>query len=615
MSSQSQILQVATGGAGWMLLTSIAKKIINFGLKQILIRQSTPELMGAADIQLELLLSTLLFLSRESIRGALIRIDASDKKQFQYLINLSYIPGFILLVVTFIICFGFQEYTWSSTISPIVIQCYCLGALFEAFGEPFHNAFRNDLNVAPGANADTVAIFLGSLTTVICTSRYFDMGIYGYGLAQMIHGFADLVVFIYYASSTPIHGEIKTLSAFIPSYIWSINAVTHVSTASNESTSLEGVCSKQQNKSGNEKACALKNRETVSLAPRGDINASSTCNSVSDMSIYDKLNKWVDINFNMKIVTFATSSFSTSILKHILTQADKIMLTLTATNYNQGIYAVTHNYASLVARIVFWPIEESSRLAFSKLRIPDNRTYDCDSPHLAKGNNEKKRSSNQKNLVLMKELLMNRILFMLLLGSIFVLFGTCYVRVMVYIIMAPQWRTSETVNTFVAFCYYIAVLGLNGISEAFVHSVASAETFRSVINTNLVFSSLAFAVVTYICNNLYDMGTIGVIIGNICAMFIRMGYSFYFIRTYFNDHEIKLIEYNSIYSILVQLCSICMLLFGIVYASDVQYMNTSMLMKDTIKHIGIGLLSFLVYIGSLVYIIGYSNIKAMIHSK
>jgi len=308
MSSQSQILEVATGGAGWMLLTSIAKKIMNFGLKQILIRQSTPELMGAADIQLELLLSTLLFLSRESIRGALIRIDASDKKQFQYLINLSYIPGFVLLIVTFIIATRFQEYTWSSTISPLVIQCYCLGALFEAFGEPFHNAFRNNLNITPGANADTVAIFLGSLTTVICTSKYFDMGIYGYGLAQVIHGFADLVVFMYYASNTPIHGELKSISDFMPKYTlnWDIDNDSNVSDGEKKSELSDHDCGsgrsvrrspRLSNITSKNTKKTISNRENKN-DNKNEMKTTSGDISVAERSFSEKVILLLDINFN-----------------------------------------------------------------------------------------------------------------------------------------------------------------------------------------------------------------------------------------------------------------------------------------------------------------------------
>lgn len=56
-----------------------------------------------------------------------------------------------------------------------------------------------------------------------------------------------------------------------------------------------------------------------------------------------------------------------SLLKHLLTQGDKIMLSLGQSYYDQGLYALAQNYGSLAARLLFQPLEESARIVFSRL--------------------------------------------------------------------------------------------------------------------------------------------------------------------------------------------------------------------------------------------------------
>lgn len=51
----------------------LLSRLLTFSLNQALVRLTTPEALGLATIQFEVLLNTILFLSREGIRGALVR--------------------------------------------------------------------------------------------------------------------------------------------------------------------------------------------------------------------------------------------------------------------------------------------------------------------------------------------------------------------------------------------------------------------------------------------------------------------------------------------------------------------------------------------------------------
>ena len=49
-----------------------------------------------------------------------------------------------------------------------------------------------------------------------------------------------------------------------------------------------------------------------------------------------------------------------SLVKHFLTEGDKFLVSRLSPLADQGGYAVAANYGSLVARIVFQPIEETA---------------------------------------------------------------------------------------------------------------------------------------------------------------------------------------------------------------------------------------------------------------
>ena len=95
----------AARGAKWILLFNIFQKLLTFSMNQLTVRYSTPEVFGIAAVQLELLLSTLLFLSREGIRLALLRKVINDKIDLQQFVNISWIPTALVMIFTMIIYF------------------------------------------------------------------------------------------------------------------------------------------------------------------------------------------------------------------------------------------------------------------------------------------------------------------------------------------------------------------------------------------------------------------------------------------------------------------------------------------------------------------------------
>lgn len=574
MVDASKIVSVATSGAGLMLVTTVIKKLITFGLRQVLVRQVNPTLIGAAEIQLELLLSSLLFLTRESIRMAVLRVDGSTTIKFQHIVNLSWLsPLVIACICVYVVVFQGST-TWSAEVSPLVIQLYCLGALLEACGEPFHNAFRNCLNISASANAETVSVFASSVVTVV-TVAYLDMGILGYGLGQVVKGLLDCSVLMYQACSYPIHGQVHGIHAFLP--------------------------------------------RAVSVSVCGDTDAKRTMKSTTMTKT--KCNSYYSLlscNFDMTSLNLTASSYSTCLFKHLLTQSDKIMLSLTASGHDQGVYAVTHNYAALVTRMVFYPLEESSRLAFAKCSVG---VVDGLAEGVAEGEGTR---TGIESLDLMKDLFYSRVALVGFIGSVFVLFGPSYVDLFVTVALSPQWRTQATVDSFNMFCYYIAILGVNGITEAFVHAVASPSTYRGWINATLAVSSAVFAATTYGCSAYLSMGTIGVIAGNIASMTVRIGFNSYYIYDYFSSNTNRFVDQtqpikpktghqkaNEMTNFLIVFTVACALSQCTMF-SHVVHRDSAKSMKDHLQHLCIGLVCVVSYVLILWLICGTNYILSVI---
>ncbi len=67
------------------------------------------------------------------------------------------------------------------------------------------------------------------------------------------------------------------------------------------------------------------------------------------------------------MIRLVSSFGSQAILKHILTIGDKLIALATGlSNDSKGIYSLVSDLGSLVARIIFHPIEEMSRSLFSQ---------------------------------------------------------------------------------------------------------------------------------------------------------------------------------------------------------------------------------------------------------
>jgi oligosaccharide translocation protein RFT1 len=206
-----------------------------------------------------------------------------------------------------------------------------------------------------------------------------------------------------------------------------------------------------------------------------------------------------------------------SIVKHVLTQGDTFLITALASPAAQGIYALANNYGGLLARLILQPIEESSRNKFGKLLS----TVD--------GAPSKAKIEEARKDLLM--LLRSYVLLSVCVLSV----GPTVAPLLLKIVAGSRWTTSGAGDVLATYCYYIPLLAFNGLTEAFVSSVATESEVNRQSVWMLAFSA-GFAGSAFLFLRILELGAQGLVWANVLNMSFRVIWSTAFIKSYLNRH-------------------------------------------------------------------------------
>ncbi|KAI8925692.1 Rft protein-domain-containing protein [Entophlyctis helioformis] len=213
-------------------------------------------------------------------------------------------------------------------------------------------------------------------------------------------------------------------------------------------------------------------------------------------------------------ISIAVSFFFQTLIKHLLTVGDKIVLVAVGTgSADQGIYRMVSDLGSLVARILFQPVEETSRAFFSK-----SLTNTVASPRLADTLRE------------VFDYLVTVVQLHLLLGGFFVLFAPNYASTLLGLLFAKSGP--EAARVLAVYCLYVPVMGINGITEAFLQGVGDERVVRRQSVLMVGFWAV-FVAVSYLLLVVVDMGTSGLVVANTVNMAMRIVFSAAFIHSFF----------------------------------------------------------------------------------
>lgn len=420
-----------------LLGLQIGTRLFTFALNQVLIRFSDPSIYGAAYIHLELLLSVVLFLSREGIRAAFLRqdngINTGNKPQEALKrtnANLSLIPIPLGIALASIALPIFRRSSPELIARPFfqeVITLYLLSSLLELLAEPLYlHALspQGGRDIALRVRAEGVAAVAKGFVTLASTLALdTTAGLLAFGIGQVCYGAGVLLTFLVVYSHR--YGVRRVLSLYLPDFL---GKASH---GSSETTKL------------------------------------------------------------------ALSLSLQSVFKHFLTEVDKLAVSRLASLEDQGGYALGTNYASLPLRLLFQPLEESSRFQFSKdlgsISTREAEMSSVSSPKQQKGFERKQPDSslNNEKYNHALQLLSSLLRLHTFLGALLLAFLPPLARPFILVLSGSQWVNTSAPRTLAAYAIFLPTLGWSGILEGFLQSTASQSQLRSY-NLVIVASSVTF---------------------------------------------------------------------------------------------------------------------------
>ncbi|KAI9506758.1 Rft protein-domain-containing protein [Coemansia spiralis] len=473
----------AFSGAQYLVGLQIFVKLATFFMNIAVIYLAGREAFGVASVKFELVLSTIVFLSREGIRSALLRVDATRNRDSadsnQQIINASLAPiaaGMIMASGLYI--FYVSKYTYtgeSNSTEPLTssvleyrraLTIYIVAACIELCVEPLFVLSRARILFKLRAKCEGIAVagrcvvivlllLLGRVVSEDTGKNPYRL--LAFAVGQLAYSIFMLLAFSWYMSTEL---SFPVWSCYVPRPIYA-----HTS----------------------------------------------------------KMSKaYIDGSTRRLAATFVGQS----LLKHFLTQGDNMIMARYASDDVMGVFAFVTNYGSIPARVIFLPLEEASRAVFSRLDGGTSRSSN---------NNGASSTIDTVDAQIASHVLTTLGKMQLLFGMILAVFGTLYLPILLSLVGMGD---VAVVNTSVVYCLYLPFIGLNGFLEAFVHSVAtSAQLLR--LSIWMAGFSVIYAAFAVQMLHKFNFGSVGVVIANMLNMVLRIGYCWVFISRWFARHPYK----------------------------------------------------------------------------
>lgn len=490
--SDADLLNKSTTGASFLMLTQLFTKMLTFLLNQLLIRLISPRVFGIS-AYLEFIVSMVLFFSREGERLSIQRtrdissendngtkrrtdkyVEGTPVGTLQSIINFGYIPLVvggplsIAILVWQYHSLNFQESLLTLPYYRVTVLLVWLLMMLELVAEPLYAISQFQLNFRKRSKYESVGVFGRCIITfaviaiVQRTSRASNLEYDGLAVVAFAAGqFGySLLIFFQYQLSFARENQIK-----LP-------------------------------------------EEQNSLLIR------KISTQLEDSYYY----------FDTKIFAIWRSLFILMIFKHFLTEGDKLLINYLCTVEQQGTYAVVCNYGSIIARLVFQPIEESLRLLFTRML------------------STKSKENIRKSYDIMQYLGIFYLNLSLLIG----IAGYSNAAYFLLILLggkAPKWANTGIFDIFPQYIVYIPFLAFNGILEAFFNSVADGSDIRRFsifmsFLTIIVLCSL-YAFITH-----FELGLSGLILANALNMALRIGYCSIYIKSFYSKNGLEIAYTN-----------------------------------------------------------------------
>lgn len=166
---ENDLAKGSVNSAYSLIALQVLSRLATFTLNQILLRLASPKVFGTAAIQLDLLLSTVLFISREGVRNALLRVPR-DEAGTPKVANVSALPVVLgaplALFITLVYRTIASEATRAQPHFDLAVSLYATAALVDLLSEPLHNRAQSQMRFDLRVKAEGTAIISRSVFTV-----------------------------------------------------------------------------------------------------------------------------------------------------------------------------------------------------------------------------------------------------------------------------------------------------------------------------------------------------------------------------------------------------------------------------------------------------------------
>ncbi|KAI6036804.1 Rft protein-domain-containing protein [Pisolithus microcarpus] len=469
------LLERSFSSARSLIGLQLVSRIFTFVLNQGLVRLASPQAYGTVAVQFELLINTILFLSREGVRNSLLRVwpqqgDAgNDSKRAQQLAqcsNLATVPAMVGIPVTLLalMAYGYtaSEDARSQPFFRIAMFIYAVAAVIELCSEPMHNRAMGEARTSVRVRAEGLGILSKTALTYLALLLDRHLGeqkftLVAFALGQVTY---SLVIFIIYLVDMP---DLR----FLP---------VRLSQASSPSF----------------------------VAGR-----------------YRLLANFFDLNAFYLSMTMTLQS----LVKHFLTEGDKFLVSYWSPLRDQGGYAIAVNYGSLIARVVFQPIEEICRVYFSRVLSFARGPTRGSSNDMSAARSALKQASDALSTLLSIQIV---------LSILAVTFGSLYLPIVMQILLPRRYLTTSAPQVLFAWVWYIPFLSVNGGLEAFHSSTASPDDLRE--QSWWMFGYSGLYILAAISFHELGLGDASLVYANIVNLSARILFTMAFTFRYFKKH-------------------------------------------------------------------------------
>ena len=411
-------------------------KLLTFGLNVLVVRELSAEVYGAYAVELTLLLNVCLYLSRTALRNVTGRYGLKSGDALRTL-STSILVFPIGLLVCLLVYF-LSAKTLSNAIEPVVVDVndndikidgtsslsgglaailnsapilMLIASFVELMSEPQHALLYNRHLVHVEARVQGLATLVRCVVVYFGVTR-FHFGLLSFAYAQLAYALCMLIGMTFIVITNKIYLLIK-----------------------------DEIKAKNNNN-----------------------NSSSNFVFVICSTLYEELT----INGSLLFVFYWQS-----LQQLVLTESEKLALWFGATLFDQGTFSIVANLGSLVARMLFLPIEQATKFLFQKLNSQYQHERDTNKPD--------KNSSHLQLLQTMATVFALIVKLMTILSLLGVSLGPPNAYALLSLLYGDNIAQSDAPTILACYCVFILCMALNGVSEAFMHATANVESMKKFV--------------------------------------------------------------------------------------------------------------------------------------